>query len=538
MLGTLVEALPVGTSYEDIQTAGTTCSWVDVMFSFVLIFVLLLSLPPVVLAYSAMLVYNFGPEICIVLSLWRIGQRDYGVSDGDNDIANLRPSLDFFYSLVLCQGVFYGIWYLNRRTEARRAVSFGGACEFPEAWGGELLATYLVYAKERCWEKPASSQGQGLEQYGVDLLASDSWVDNLSGVRILDTFIRQGVDMRSLLLPSRPKIQKMIDMLGWRHGQQVQDGREITARIMAHLAGDIVLSQFPGALRSISSLLEEGTIRRQGGATCNKLLLQGLSILERLASDRHNCSDICSTAGLLPMITAPVYSATLIQDTENSVEWACVVNASLKLLCPLVRAPVEAGRRLRHEFSSNTIAVSNLLQILDQDSGAGQEVQIGAMEILTELAKDLSANLASESKENVTKKLLHIFLFHERGDEAAAMLKPVKATAGRMLAVLSSDSKIETMNIKEAYDGIAACLTGSPDDKKNIIAHLSELIDAKNSIVYRTVAAEILANLCTHCDLESDKQLVKGALLPLVSVQVHFCNSYHFKYYNIFRIFD
>lgn len=531
MLGTLIVALPVGTSHEDIQTTVTTCSWVDVIFCFVLIFVLLLSLPLVVLAYSAMLVYTFGPEICIALSLWRIGQRDYGVSDGDNDKANLRPSLDFFYSMVLWQGVFYGIWYLNRRTEARRVVSFRRACDFPEAWGGELVATYHVYAKQRCWENPASSQGQGLEQYAVELLGSDSWVDNLSGVRILDTFIRQGVDMRSLLLPSRPKIQKMIDMLGWRHGQE-QDGREITARIMAHLAGDIVLSQFPGAMRSISSLLEEGTIRRyrQGGATCNKLLLQGLSILERLASDRHNCSDICSTAGLLPMITAPVYSATLIQDTENSVEWACVVNASLKLLCPLVRAPVEAGRRLRHEFSSNTIAVSNLLQILNQDSGAGQEVQIGAMEILTELAKDLSANLARESKQNVTKKLLHIFLFHERGDEAAAMLKPVKATAGRMLAVLSSDSKIETMNIKEAYDGIVARLTGSPEDKKNIIAHLSELIDAKNSIVYRTVAAEILTNLCTHCDLESDKQLIKGTVLPLVSVQIHFSNSYHFKY--------
>lgn len=71
---------------------------------------------------------------------------------------------------------------------------------------------------------------------------------------MLDMFIKQGVDLRSLLLPSRPKIQKLIDTLRWRSSK-----REITecaARIVAHLAWDIDLTQYPGAIRCVSSLLD------------------------------------------------------------------------------------------------------------------------------------------------------------------------------------------------------------------------------------------------------------------------------------------
>ncbi|KAF7050133.1 hypothetical protein CFC21_058542 [Triticum aestivum] len=465
-----------------------TVLWVQVVF----VITQILSMPVLVVVIIAGIVYAFGPVACIVLSVWRLWQHDYGNTEGDDNKANLVPALIIFYCLVICQVVLYYIWWLIDRSAMWVVVSFCKECNLPKEWGSISVVDYLYDTRVKCWRDPTSIDGRKLINYAVDLVDSESQKDYLSGARMLDTFIKLEADVRSLLLPSRPKIQKLIDTLGWRSSNR--ELREVVARIVAYLAGDIHLSQFPGAIRCISSLLDttlpywnnqqgdnhhsppreskqdtgaarerlisfvkgidkyiENDFRNQvdsNGDGWNELILQGLTILERLAFDPHNCSDICNTPDLLPKIMAPLYSSTLIQDINGS--------------------------------------------------SVGRELQMRAIEILTEPAFDSSANLCTGIKENLIKKQLQIFLTDDEGGE-----EKLRVTAGKSLALLSRIKTISMFIVME---------------QNNILDRLNEILDAKNNITYRIVASEILENLCTHCTL--DKDYLKEALLPKVLTEV------------------
>ncbi|KAG2563769.1 uncharacterized protein LOC120645929 [Panicum virgatum] len=334
---------------------------------------------------AAGLVYDLGPLACTGIPLWRLLKRDYLSASGGDDDGNLVPALVIFYSLVLCQGVFYCVWFLctSGRIKEWQVDSLNRRCKLTDKlWGKASTEAYFSDTKAKCWKDPGSINGGGkLIHYAVDQLGAESWRENRSGARILDAFARQGVDLRSLLLPSRPKIQKLIDMLGWRRGPP--EIRELAARIVADVAGDIHLAQFPGAIRCISSLLQnetttqpihwrdtnrpqrskvpnqiqvymrvvekrltqlgqqvgkvaeqkepDGSDRNDSGCSA-EMILQGLTILERLASNHHNCSDICNAPGLLSKITAPLYSGTLIQDMDISGTWPGLVSRSFRVL--------------------------------------------------------------------------------------------------------------------------------------------------------------------------------------------------------------
>jgi hypothetical protein len=57
-------------------------------------------------------------------------------------------------------------------------------------------------------------------------------------------------------------------------------------------------------------------------------------------------------------------------------------------------------------------------------------------------------------------------------------------------------------------------MTGCHD----ILPHLTRLLGTANDIVYRTIAVEILGNLCTHGDWNRHQQIVKESLLPKLSL--------------------
>ncbi|KAL6868249.1 hypothetical protein ACP4OV_015094 [Aristida adscensionis] len=470
----------------------------------------IISLPLLALCYIPAFLYGYGAIACITLALWRIGQRDYGDTVGDTSKANLMPALDIFYSLVLLQGSLYIIWLVYDFLKTRVLVYWRRYIKLPIEEGS--LMKYLLDMRARCWRDPASIRGRTVPDFAADLLDSGSWEDNTLGVRLLDAFIRQGADFRWLLLPSRPKIQKLIDIMGCKHVPR--EARENAASIMAQLAGDINLTHFPGAMQCISSLLKnEATLAhwsrepREGTAGCNNIILQGLTILEQLASDHLNCSEICTTPGLVPKILKPLYSATLLQDISINDAWANVVNKSFKVVYSLICAP--AGSNLRQEISSSKQAVSNLERILDlSGSGAGLELQLPAMHILTELVLDLSVNLATETKEKLIKKQLQIFLHNDddnnEGEEPAAMPTPLKNVSGVKLVWLSTNSASSSAFIMKGHE--------------EVVGRLTKMLDAKNDTRYRRCAAFILENLCTHCEL--DKGHFKEILLPLVLKEI------------------
>ncbi|CAL4899243.1 unnamed protein product [Urochloa decumbens] len=435
------------------------------------------------MGYVAACLYGYsGPFVCIALALWRIAQRDYTGGDASSSSpGNLVPALVLFYSFILLHGGLYPLWLLSlsdlftgrqsRRRPAHKLSAYRQQIGLPdEGWCREYLARYLSDIRARCWREPASIRGRTLRHFALESLDSGSLEEMHAGVREM---------------------------------------RVAAARIIAHLAHDIHLAQFPGAMECISFLLlhEEATddqlLKDNQTRRPNQLILQGLAILEGLAFDHHNCQAICSTPGLLRKIMAPLSSAHLMHDIRNNVDWARVVSGSFKVLYMLIKAPGESSWWLRREICSNEQSMSNLDRILKRcDEASGLVLlQMGAMGILTQLALDLSVNLPEETKKNLVKKQLHIFLADGQEGEPVTELKPVKAWAGRTLLLLSTDIESSNALITTAQDDIVGRLTG-------------KLVDTKNTTTYRTIAAQILENLCAHCDLE--KQWVMETLLPKV----------------------
>ncbi|CAL4899269.1 unnamed protein product [Urochloa decumbens] len=408
-----------------------------------------------------------------------------------------------FYSLLLLQGglyVFWATWDLSGDYAAQSLSEYRqGIGLRDEGWCRNYLARYLVDTRARCWREPASIRGRTLRHFALESLDSGSWEEIHAGVRWLDAMAKQGEDLRPQLLPCRPRIQKLIEALGWRQPKRAIELRVAAARIVAHLARDIHLAQFPGALECISSLL-------QTRGPDNKLILQGLLILRRLASDHHNCTAICSSPGLLRKIMAPLSSTHLINDISYNVYWAFVVYRTSKVLYKLMQAPGKTSRRLRREIYSNKQSMSNLESILEhaqESTGLElEELKRAAMGILTQLAGDLSINLVMETKKKLIAKQLQIFLGD--GEEAATVFNPLRAWAGETLLSLLIKIKSNT-----------ALVMNSQND---IVGRLAGILDAKNATTYRKIAANILENLCAHCDL--DKQWVKETLLPKVLAEI------------------
>ncbi|CAN6334030.1 unnamed protein product [Urochloa humidicola] len=466
------------------------------------------------IGYVIACIYRYsGPFICIGLAMWRIAQRDYSGGDASSSgpDSNLVPALDMFYSLVLLQGglyVFWALWEMgiidgnpaSLLDEYRQEIGLPD-----EEWCRDYLARYLSDTRARCWRKPTSIRGRTLRHFALESLDSESWEEMHSGIRLLDALARRGEDMRPLLLPCRPKIQKLIDALGWwqQNGTSAIEMRVAAARIVARLAPEIHLAQFPGAIECISPLL-------QTRGPNNELILQGLLIFERLAFNQHNCSAICSTPGLLRNIMGPLSSAHLINDIGNNTEWVRVVRITFWVLHRLlVNTPWKASSQLRRKIYYNKQSMSNLENILEQgQQSAGwelEELKMLAMGILTHLALDLSINLAMETKKKLITKQLQIFLADgEEGEGAATVFSLHRTWAGQTL--LSLLTKTES--------NVALVMNTQND----IIGRLCGILDAKNNTKYREIAANILENLCSHCDL--DKQWVKETLLPKVLAEI------------------
>jgi len=636
------------------------------------------------------LFYFVGPLALAAISSWRMARLNHGnYRDGTDSMADMMATLNIFYSLIIFQGTMFLVLLLPmniyKATVTRKLYALE---QLSDKWGKKAIRRYISDISTKCRKDPLSIKGRDLIKYAAELLDSDSQEDYLYGARLLSAFVNKGEDVSWLLLPSRHRIQRLLDSLmiscsldeacvplisRFRRGRCLamignlddkKEIREVAATIMANVAAHIDdLSKYPGAMRCISSLLQDqeettqtyrnrnskqlpddpppyqrpiGPLtkrqhyigehllkvigeeeewrrnlrkdqkrmalrehrhrsKREGG-TNNKLVQQGLTILERLASNSDdNRRIICSTAGLLPKITAPVYSATLIEDIETKA-WADIVSRCIKVLYQLIRAPAGwTSRRLRHEISSHDQALSNLKSILlDQgrNEAEHQELKLRAMDILTELALDLSSiNHTKETKKVLVTKQLQLFLLGNGDDEEEsaaiarrAMVSLSTNSESNSALIMSAQNDITGRRLTEVLDeadhqqeqlvtmGILTELTldfsvnltdeikkvlikkqlqlfllGNGDDEEDsatiagramvslstnsesnsalimttetgIIGNLTGILD-NIFITRRTIAAEMMANLCAHCNV--DNNTMKEILLPKVSVQVY-----------------
>ena len=377
---------------------------------------------------------SYPPMVSSLLSLVRLLSQDYGSDDSKGKLK--APALRIFYSLSLVQGgllIFLielqGYFYLYMIISIR--LLHGSA--------KKVIHKYSNETELRCVKDPMSAnKSWNLITYGAGLLDSESPEDYVSGARALNMLIDQEITKRWLIRSPRHRIQKLIDALGWRSPVD-RETRGLSARIVAHLVADLNLSQFQGVLECISSLLDisyhntvdqevlhllsgSNRTRKNGNMQDNKqqvengkpsssigtnedLILQGLRILEKLAQNEHNCTQIYDTKGLLLKITAPFNCKEFTEDIRTSVPWLKVVEASLRVVARLMEAPGDTGVNVREQIARNSQTIDNLnevlsLQVQGNDSSI-LELQTQATEVLAKLFSDESTTNIIFQKEKV-----------------------------------------------------------------------------------------------------------------------------------------
>ncbi|CAO2148855.1 unnamed protein product [Urochloa humidicola] len=426
-----------------------------------------------VILYLVVSFIVFGPIICAGLSVWRVRQPDYGRADNDDSHANLKPGMDLFYFLCVVQGIIFVFIVLP--VEILGTKLLVRIVSRQVGLSSEVVLKYCKETKLKYFNNLASSdESWNFITYSAGLLDSEMPEDNAWGARVLTTLIDQGVPVRRLLVRSPgQRMQKLIRTLVWRSPAE-GEMRWLAARIIEHVAHDLSLAEFPGALECISSLLSisgynkdgdrEATIflskrrhdKQQGkqdsiiweesilvkgikhliriyraswndGTQDRKelsinsakgmnedLILQGLRILEKLALDEHNCRVICSDDALFSKIVSPVSSSNLVQDMMKNPPWTKVTDESLKLVSRLVRSTDDAGKEMRCRVATNSSAVKNLEDILALDISSSNVIvlKIRSIEILEQICsvESTSSNWARERRENLIIKVQNIFL--------------------------------------------------------------------------------------------------------------------------------
>ncbi|KAF7046876.1 hypothetical protein CFC21_055871 [Triticum aestivum] len=232
----------------------------------------------------------------------------------------------------------------------------------------------------------------------------------------------------------------------------------------------IRLKQFPGGIRCISSLLDASLHEVD---EYKQLMLQGLFIIEKLATDEDNCRVMSHINGLVCMIMRPL-SRDLLHRVNHG-EWSDVVDASLRLTCTwLNTATGKSGEKLCSQIIVNKEAISAMLTILVCDN-CHKERLILAMKVL------LITKI--QGQENIVVQLLGIFLGYRKDDYITGL-------AGEKLLMLSKESKINAKTILEGK----IILEQNGDSAQRIIGAL--YFEERNK--FRICAAGILEGLCSH----------------------------------------
>lgn len=467
---------------------------------------------------SLFALYLSGLLITTGVSLWRLIQHDYGSSDGDPNKANMKPALDALYYLVVVQGVIM-IYKVILMSVRRKIVS-----EVAKEYGFKnksvtIVAGYLNEIQRGCHKDPSFAKGRNLITYAVDLmLVNKSVQEYRAGTWILGTLLTsfpprqlerfngQGMMIKQLVSSNHVLLQKLLQMLGPRSRPYDRAMRNCAARIVAHVADDIRLEQFPAeGIQCISSLVETfqdwylrdwneqarlGPSVPDGGTTDNdsvlqncykELLLRGLCILWKLADDESNRIVMSNTQGLLHKIMAPVTS-DLVHRVDHCA-WSQIVDHSMMVMRRFMTAPGKTRPRLCREIASNKEAISTMERILSC-SICHVKRQKQAMTILTRASMHCTSSFfsmdISERRGKFIKTLVDIFTDNNRDSS-------IRKLAGEKLAMLSyrgGENATSILQVKN-YGCVVDTL-------------MELLLDVTQDYSYRTSAAETLEQLCIH----------------------------------------
>uniref|UniRef100_N1QVP8 Uncharacterized protein n=1 Tax=Aegilops tauschii TaxID=37682 RepID=N1QVP8_AEGTA len=227
------------------------------------------------------------------------------------------------------------------------------------------------------------------------------------------------------------------------------------------------------------------------------LVLQGLGIIEKLATDEDNCRVMGDTDDLASMIMRPL-SCDLLH-RFNHGEWSNIVDASLRVLCTwLDTAMGKRGDKLCSQIALNKEAISAMVTC----AGCHEydTLRTLAMKVLiTQIQDQTDPPKKIKDREDIIVQLLDIFMCYRKDDYVTGL-------AGEKLLVLSKETKSNAKIILQAI----SCY-----DVKEII----RLLRTKGNI--RICTAGILEGLCSHYTSSDDcfedlKALILTDLMPEV----------------------
>jgi hypothetical protein len=346
----------------------------------------------------------------VVLALCRLVPHDYNSSSAEEQQEsriNLEPSLDIFYTMVLCQGIIHIVSctlemfsFIPRSSLARQ----GG---FRGHRGSESANLYYEYAREKCMEMHVVARKQiSLDSFVIQSISSDSPKLQFHGVWMMHNLLRKEPSRTQLLSKLHRDANataRLINMLEWRSPEDATIrlfAAKVTASAM--LAGTLRIISIPGAMQAFSALLDADSdgIETESGEPEDSLPALALSIFDSLASDNSyyfhsNCLKISKEADdLIPKIVQFTYykddgNGTREQNINEAataaVQRRFLMGSALQLLGKLSSVGGKIGTRLRHELMEHPTLQMNLAAILD-DRFSSQEARKLAIAVLRNLA--------------------------------------------------------------------------------------------------------------------------------------------------------
>ncbi|KAF5193619.1 Arm repeat superfamily protein [Thalictrum thalictroides] len=445
---------------------------------------------------------------CVTLSLIKLIKQNFGeVSKGDSDKRNRNAALNIFYSLAFSEAMLFllekAYWEWNVMVyrlleEVNKECAFGPA-------GMVSVKRFFYDAYSKCVNGSIfDGLKMDLVSFGMELLASDSIDEQLTGSRILQKFATNELysdDTLQKIGISIAVMERLVEMLNWKDPEQ-EEIRRSAAEILAQLAGkkqnSLRVAGIPGAMESISSLLY--TDRDCNDATdeiCQKTIIcdqenyefsvfnhLGLLILKKLARDHDNCGKMGNTRGLLPKIIdfTHVEERWLRNDVAPQSQ-IMTVKRSLQVIKMLASTTGTTGKLLRQEISEIVFTISNIREILRHGEKHTPLQKLG-IEILTSLALEEDATEKIGSTGGVLKELFRIFFLPGMSESQ----NRVRVVAGEAIAMLVFESQRNSRRILQL--DVVAKLVGALEDK-----------------VLRVNAARILGNLCAYSGLDCFIQL-------------------------------
>ncbi|KAF0906433.1 hypothetical protein E2562_011431 [Oryza meyeriana var. granulata] len=295
-------------------------------------------------SYALYWLQLLSASACVALSLLRLAELRFSGAPAGGDARNKNAyyALMLFYVLALSEAVIFLVerayweWVLSYR---RLVETVSGECDLGDA-GAVPIKRFFYRAFSRSVEGGIlDGTRMDLVSFAVELLSSDSGDEQLIGAHILRSSITNH--------DSAKRTRRI---------------RALAAEVVLRLAGKrrnlIRVATIPGAIESVSTLLDATAAGDHAGLALNEM---GLHIMKKLAREHGNSAKISSTRDVLSRIIrfTRTSKAALQNAGEGSLP-AKTVLRSLQVVKNLSSTPGHTGEAIRKEISDNVFVLSNI----------------------------------------------------------------------------------------------------------------------------------------------------------------------------------